>query len=365
MAKRNFFAIVCLFLSVHASAWGQGPMQQGPMQPGPMPQSAGEAMATCAPSCGGNQPGCVGSQGTAEWEFFGDFLYIRPRNANVAYGVAAGVIAPPAAPIPVQLAQPGIASIDFHPGLRVGFAKALDDCNAVVATYSHYEGENQDSISSIATVDILPMVSHPAYASPAGPNVSPWSQADSHYRMRFDLADVDFRWTFENQNDTRLSLFAGARYAVLNQRLNVDYTFPGDEQNVHSQVNFEGAGLRVGFDGQRRTPSGLMFYGRTAASLIAGTARGNFTQTSGSIGGPPVDTGYRADRVVPIIEAELGTGVSLLNDRLRVTAGYSFSGWFNVVRTDQFIKGVQGNDFTGMHDTLTFDGFVGRVELDF
>ena len=361
MAKRAFFAIACLFLSVHATAWGQGPMQQGPMQqgpmmPGPMPQSAGEAMATGDPCAGGNQPSCACNQGIPEWEFFGDFLYIRPRNANVAYGVAAA----PAAPTPIQIAQPGIASIDFHPGFRAGFAKTLDDCNAVVATYSHYEGENQDSISSPAD-NILPMVSHPVYAP------IPWSQADSFYRMRFDLADVDFRWTFENQNDTRLSLFAGTRYAVLDQRLNVDFTYQGgvDAQNVHSQINFEGAGLRVGFDGQRRTPFGLMFYGRTAASLIAGTARCNFTQTSGNIGGPPVDTGYRADRVVPIIDAELGTGVSLLNDRLRITAGYSFSGWFNVVRTDQFIKAVQGNDFTGMHDTLTFDGFVGRVELDF
>jgi hypothetical protein len=69
--------------------------------------------------------------------------------------------------------------------------------------------------------------------------------------------------------------------------------------------------------------------------------------------------------VVPILDAELGTGLSLWNDKLRLTAGYSFSGWFNVVRTDQFIGAVQSSNFTGMSNTLTFDGFVGRVELQF
>jgi hypothetical protein len=66
-----------------------------------------------------------------------------------------------------------------------------------------------------------------------------------------------------------------------------------------------------------------------------------------------------------MLDVELGTGLSLWNDKLHLTAGYSFSGWFNVVRTDQFIAGVQGNSFSGMNSTLTFDGFVGRVELQF
>ena len=69
--------------------------------------------------------------------------------------------------------------------------------------------------------------------------------------------------------------------------------------------------------------------------------------------------------MVPILDAELGTGLSLFNDKLRFTAGYTFSGWFNIVRTDQFISAVQNNNFTGMGNTLTFDGFVGRVELEF
>ena len=137
-----------------------------------------------------------------------------------------------------------------------------------------------------------------------------------------------------------------------------------DVQNVHTQVNFEGGGLRIGFEGERRTPLGLVFYGRTAASLVAGTFRCAYTETSGLIGGL-VETGYPADRLVPMIDAEMGTGLSLWNDKLRVTAGYSFSGWFNTVRTDHFIGAVQNNNFTDMSNMLTFDGLVGRVELQY
>ncbi len=327
-----------------------GAMQPGPMQPGP----AGEAEAAYGPCCA-NQ--CIPS-----WEAFGDFLYIRPRNANVAYGVVFGgpYDTAPTLATPIQVAQPGTASIDYHPGWRVGFSKALDECNAVVATFSHYEGEDQDSISTDQYL-IRSMVSQPStWSSNAA---SDWLQAASDYRMIYSVADVDFRWTFENQNDTRLSLLAGMRYVSLDQRLDVEFTST-DVQDIHSQVNFDGAGLRIGFDGQRRTPFGLVFYGRAAASLVAGTFRCAYTQTS-AISGPMVDTGYPADRVVPILDVELGTGLSLWNDKLRLTAGYSFSGWFNIVRTDQFIGAVQANNFTGMHDTLTFDGFVGRVELQF
>ena len=62
---------------------------------------------------------------------------------------------------PIQLAEPGVASIDFHPGFRVGFAKSLDECNAVVATFTHYEGEDRNSISTNQFL-IRSMVSQPA-----------------------------------------------------------------------------------------------------------------------------------------------------------------------------------------------------------
>jgi hypothetical protein len=400
MAKRTFFAIACAVVSLHAAAWGQGPsnayqgpygpqagpwagpgaiaatfqpqmqpagmpggmpgmMPGGPMQPGPMQappmQPAPDGVATADPCC-------LDCGRVPEWQGFGEFLYMRPGNANVAYGVvfSGPLDTPPAAATPVQVAQPGVANIDFHPGWVVGASKALDECNEIVGTFTHYEGEDTNGISS-STFLIRSMISNPStWISNAA---SDWVSAASDYRMQFSLADLDLRWTFSNQCDTRLSLVAGARFASLDQRLDVNFVST-DIQNVHTEVNFDGGGLRLGFNGERRLPCGVVFYGRTTASVVGGTFRGAYTQTSGILG-PLVNTGFPADRVVPILDAELGAGISLWDDKLRLTAGYSFSGWYNVVSTGQFIGAVQSNNFTGMHDTLTFDGLVARAEVSF
>ena len=109
-------------------------MQPGPMQAGPMPPAMSDAMMP-------GEPCFAGNLAIPRWQFFADFLYIRPGNTNVAYGVAADTTTLG------QQAQPGVASIGFDPGFRVGFARALDECNDVVATYTHWEGEGQNSIS--------------------------------------------------------------------------------------------------------------------------------------------------------------------------------------------------------------------------
>ena len=50
---------------------------------------------------------------------------------------------------------------------------------------------------------------------------------------------------------------------------------------------------------------------------------------------------------------------------IRITGGYLFSGWYNVVRSSDFIRGVQNNNFAGLSDTLSFDGLVTRLEFRF
>jgi len=78
-----------------------------------------------------------------------------------------------------------------------------------------------------------------------------------------------------------------------------------------------------------------------------------------------VNTGWTEDRVVTILDAELGLGWQSVGGGLRLTAGYTFSGWFNVINTDDFIRAVRRNDSVSVSDTLTFDGLVFRAELRF
>ncbi len=75
-----------------------------------------------------------------------------------------------------------------------------------------------------------------------------------------------------------------------------------------------------------------------------------------------VDTGWKAGRIVPTFDLELGGGIYLPGGTLQATVGYVFSAWTNVVKTEDWINAVQTNDFRDMGDTITFDGIVARVE---
>ena len=80
---------------------------------------------------------------------------------------------------------------------------------------------------------------------------------------------------------------------------------------------------------------------------------------------PSVDATWEAGRVVSMLDLELGGGWASPDGRFRVTAGYMVSGWFNVVKNSSWIRAVQTNDFTGLSDTISFDGVVLRSEFRF
>ncbi|MCL4193647.1 MAG: TonB-dependent receptor, partial [Thermoguttaceae bacterium] len=69
--------------------------------------------------------------------------------------------------------------------------------------------------------------------------------------------------------------------------------------------------------------------------------------------------------VISILDLEVGGGWRSQNDVLRVTAGYMFSAWYNVISTEELINAVQSADSTNADDTLTFSGLVVRSEVRF
>ena len=69
---------------------------------------------------------------------------------------------------------------------------------------------------------------------------------------------------------------------------------------------------------------------------------------------------WQDDRVIGQLDSELGVGWT--NGRWRLSAGYMFSEWTNVVDTSSFIDAVQNNDYTDVKHSLTFDGLVTRLE---
>ena len=337
-----------------------GPGAQGPYGPA-MQAPCCPAPAAAATDCCGES--CHGTCGDYHWDGFADFLYMRPRNANVAYGVVFNgpTDVPPAAAAPIQVSPVSAVDIDYQPAWRVGIARALDECSAVEMTYTHFQGGGDDSLSTSPPLLIRSEVSQPsAWISNS---LSDSLSAEATQHMLFDLGDVDYRWTFASSQQYSLTLLGGGRYCNFDQDFLGTFA-TGEGQTVQTHINFQGAGIRIGLEGEHRGAHGFFVYGRGTASFVAGDARSTYVQTD--FGLPTVETGYHSDRIVTMLDAEVGIGWMGPNERFRVMGGYMMSGWFNALTTNDLVQAVQTNNFAGsLGSTLAFDGFFGRAEYRF
>lgn len=292
---------------------------------------------------------------------FAELLYLRARDAEVAYAVPVdGAIVPPPGVAPIQVGPIGVADPDYTAGYRIGATWAMDECTSIVFSYSRFQSSTNDSITTDAPNVIRSLVLHPGTVN-AG---SDFLDARATSDIDFDLVDVDYRAVWGAGDLYAVNYILGLRYARLNQDFTGVFTSTGTTDTLLTNSNFEGAGLKIGIDGERHAcNSGLFVYGRTTASFVAGDSRARYRQSS-DVDPLIVNTTWKAGRVVTILDLELGAGWQSCCGRWRVNGGYIFNSWYNVLPTDQWIQNVQGNNFVDNdhhNDAITFDGFTFRV----
>jgi hypothetical protein len=292
---------------------------------------------------------------------FGEVMVLRARGAEVAYAVPinGAIVPPPVAPI--QVGGTAVADPDYSAGFRIGGAYALDDCSSVSLTYTRFQSNATDTDSATAPQVLRSLVFHPGTAN-AG---SDFLDAVANSGVDFDLVDADYRAVWAAGDLWVVNYLVGARYAGLKQDFTGVYAGTGTTDTLASNMNFDGGGMRIGIDGTRFAGnSGLLFYGKTSASFVAGEFRGHYTQSS-DVDPLIVDTTWKAGRVISILDLELGTGWQSCCGRWRVTGGYMIASWLNTVPQNQWIQAVQNNNFAGLSDSvnpITFDGFTARLE---
>lgn len=342
-----------------AAEWGSGlsasaddsPLLVRGQDPGPC-GCRGEQCPVCCPT-----PYCVD-----RWQVFGDLLYLQPRNVDVTIGV------PVATPI-VGAGQPAlgpalVVDSEYRPGFRVGFARALDECASVGITYSHLDTHQTINPSVDPTTQtIFPLVIDPTQVIPG----STYDTAFGRQDVDFRIVDADFRHVFRATDRYALSYLVGARYLHLRQDFAASFFAPAtaDDQNVFTRIRFDGGGIRLGLEGERHAANScLMVYGKTAASFVAGDFRAAYLEAQPDQL-PSVDTSWKAGRVISMLDLELGGGWASPDGNFRVTAGYMVSGWFNVVKTSEWVRAVQTSNYTGLSDAINFDGIILRTEFRF
>ena len=310
---------------------------------------------------------CCGCSFCPRSYIFGEYLYLQPVGADMAHAIQQnGVGGPGTTPD----GRVGVLNPQFAPAYRVGFGKAIGGCATIGAAYTNFHSHTTDTLSAPndpftevgGTVSSL--VLHPNSVN-AG---STSSLVDATYDIDFQLADIEYR-RLVAANCTGAGYFtAGARYAKLQQQFSQIGNFSPPTGTIETTTNiiFEGAGFRTGLDGERRIGgSRFSAYGKGFLSLMFGEFKSDYRQLNTTTTIVQAASNWQDNRVVPILEYEVGFHWTSFSGRWQATAGYYSAFWFNTISTGDFVRAVQTSDFLNLGQTIAFNGLVTRLEFRF
>jgi len=290
---------------------------------------------------------------------FGEFLFLRPRDAEVAYAVPIDSgIGPP----PVQIGPVAVTDPDNSSGFRAGLSYCLDEYSSVALTYTMFQSSTMDEVNLAGGGPVLrSLVLHPSL-----PNAnSNFLNANAQLDIDFDFIDADYRAVWWSSDRAVVNYLLGLRYTRMDQDFNATFSGAGTTDSMVTDVNFDGAGIRLGLDAERHHAcNGLLVYGKASSSFIAGDSRAHYLYGT-DMDPVVVDTRWKAGRIISQLELELGVGWQSECGRFRATAGYLMSSWFNTLTTDKWVQAVQTNNYGDLNDTMTFDGLTFRGEYRF
>jgi hypothetical protein len=293
---------------------------------------------------------------------FGDFLYLQARGLDVPFARLTNGCGPDAVPT----GGPGIARPDYAPGFRIGGAFGIDECSCIMAAFTRFESRTNASLAAGPNDTITGLVTLPNNSCSASIGANSVA-ATANFGVDFTFVDVDYKRLLASRCGFTLDWYVGVRYANLDEDLVVN--IPALQSTlVKTNVEFDGVGPRLGLEGEKVSCCGLLLYGRAGADFLAGTFRAHFNQTNSFIG-TVGNADFDDDRIVTILELELGVGWQSKNGCVRVQAGYLINGWFNTLNVGDFTHAVGTSNFTtnccNLSNDLSFDGFVGRIAFHF
>jgi hypothetical protein len=289
-----------------------------------------------------------------------DFLYLRPGEVDYIYAVEQ------TGPLPTDspTGQVGRVGFDMFPGWRVGANFAMCDSSSIQASYTWFQATTSNTVTSEGA-NVL--VFQPGI--PPIPNVGATSiESSADYAIRFQKFNLDYRSLIYGTCDSAINYSAGIRYVNLEQNLHArqNVGVAVGLSDVRTDINVDAFGIGFGLDAvKRRCDCGLFAYGRTGASFEAGEMQADIRQTLQLVPSATIGNSLRDYRVLSILDAELGVGWQSHCGRLKLSAGYEFSGWFNALTVPTYILGVQNREFSEMIETISFNGLVARALVQF
>ena len=320
--------------------------------------SCGSTMP-CGSRCLRKCPSCCGV-GTHYSHIYGEALYLRARNAEVAYAVPTEGPIAAGPPVPIQVGNLGVLDPDYELGFRAGINIALDTVSSIDVRYTLFESLTHDESSAEAPLVLQSLVSHPSTDTASQDGLA----AKANLEIDFDMIDVSFRQLFKCCELLSVNYVIGGRYAKLEQQFDAEFLKNGVE-TISTDIDFDGAGLRLGLETQRFScRNQLHVYANGYASFLAGRFRAKYF--NGQAFDPEVvNAEWEAGRIVPILDLEAGVGWTSVSGKLSLSAGYMVSAWFNTVTTQDYVNAIQTNDYLNLSDVTSFDGLQARFSYRF
>lgn len=317
-------------------------------------------------SCGCEPCGCPPCRPRRRSFVFGEFLYLEPSGGDVTHAQQQDGLGAPG-PGVVPFGRVGTVSQDHEPGVRAGFGIRLDDCSSLNASYTRFESASADLLELPTIPAGLPaigsLVHHPgaSITQSSGP-VTATQDID------FQLVDLTYRDALKDYRWGSFNYSLGAQYGELEQDFNQNGVFAGSSAgtiDTFTDIEFRGTGLKAGIDCERFFGCCVGVFGKLSAAAMSGDFNTHYQLINSTGAVLLADSVWKDNRVVSHVEYEIGLVLRTKDDRLRLSAGYQFQHWGNVVTTSDLIDAVQADNYTDLGDTLNFDGLTGRIECRF
>jgi hypothetical protein len=259
---------------------------------------------------------------------------------------------------------------DWEFGFRLGLGYKLPhDKWDLLVNYTYMHGNAHGHAGGSGDVVF------PNWATNFGtPTITPFyaDTASAHWRMNLNMGDVELGRTCWAGKWLTIRPFVGIRGLVINQNFHVNYmggtVAPGDTDQVRTDNDFWGVGLRMGANTLWGLGAGISIYGNGSFSLLSGEFDVNEYERHQATDLTLMNVSRDIDSVVVTADLALGLQWDYMFSKDRYHFGLKF-GWefdmfFDQNQLFNFI-GSNPGAFQTFSDDLSFQGITLGMRFDF
>jgi hypothetical protein len=217
---------------------------------------------------------------------------------------------------------------------------------------------------------------------PISTHVDPKNEDAVETRARMDLDyqafDLEVGKSIAGSSGTQMRFHAGLRSGRIEQKLDAEYIGNGDftpaddilagnPSTLSTSSEYEGIGARIGGLGSWEVIRGLHLFGGVAASLLVGDLDISYRDRQYDNNERRYEdrglTGQDEQRVVPVIEGQIGAGWQFVTGSavVEIALGYQFETWIGALASVQFADTDPDSHMVKNYDDLTLQGPFLRV----